>query len=459
MSQIPSADPTTAPPPPPFGSPRPRQLRRRPDRGPIGGVCAGVAEYFRLDPVIVRIAAVVLAISGPGVIAYVLAWIFVPAASGPSQHPSASDADRADRGAQIFGIVLLVVALCVLWGDWWSPARRWIFPLGLMALGTWLLLRRGGLEDGTDRDGTPPLPPTSPVAPATPPTATPFDAPVDAPAHASVEAPVGSDATAVDDTAVHDTPVHDAPGASTLVGDSGDDGGEPPTAPWAYDPPPDAPERNGTARRRRRMLGPIVMGALLVWSGIAFVLGVSVENGLAVGLCIVGVGFVLGAFVGGSWPLIVPAFLIGGALIVASVADIPLSGPVGDRTWAPQEVSAVQDLYELSVGEGTLDLTAVTLGPNEVLAIKASIGVGHLVIEVPTGVAVDIVADVSAGETQLLGHIDSGVGVSTNRSLSRNGDVGRIRLDLQVGLGQIEVHQAGNDAIATAATTSTTIIG
>ena len=75
--------PGAAPPPhPPRGRPGPRRLRRRPDDGHIAGVCAGVAEYFNVDPVLVRIAAVVLLFSGPGLIAYILAWIFVPADPG-----------------------------------------------------------------------------------------------------------------------------------------------------------------------------------------------------------------------------------------------------------------------------------------------------------------------------------------------------------------------------------------
>jgi phage shock protein C len=45
----------------------------------IGGVCGGLAEYFRVDPTIVRIIAVVLAVlGGSGVLAYLLAWLIMP---------------------------------------------------------------------------------------------------------------------------------------------------------------------------------------------------------------------------------------------------------------------------------------------------------------------------------------------------------------------------------------------
>lgn len=45
----------------------------------IGGVCAGIANYFNIDPVIVRILAILLALlHGAGILAYLIAWIIIP---------------------------------------------------------------------------------------------------------------------------------------------------------------------------------------------------------------------------------------------------------------------------------------------------------------------------------------------------------------------------------------------
>ncbi len=45
----------------------------------IAGVCGGIAEYFGIDPVIVRIVAVVLLVAGTaGFWAYIILWIVVP---------------------------------------------------------------------------------------------------------------------------------------------------------------------------------------------------------------------------------------------------------------------------------------------------------------------------------------------------------------------------------------------
>lgn len=46
----------------------------------LGGVCGGVAEYFNLDPTLIRILWVIIVFFPPGlgVILYILLWIFVP---------------------------------------------------------------------------------------------------------------------------------------------------------------------------------------------------------------------------------------------------------------------------------------------------------------------------------------------------------------------------------------------
>lgn len=54
-------------------------VRRRDDRM-VAGVCSGVADYLGVDPTLVRLLAVVLAIvsAGTAAVAYVAAWILMP---------------------------------------------------------------------------------------------------------------------------------------------------------------------------------------------------------------------------------------------------------------------------------------------------------------------------------------------------------------------------------------------
>jgi phage shock protein C len=52
--------------------------RSRTDRT-IAGVCGGLASYFNVDPTLVRVLFVVLAVlGGSGVILYLALWLIVP---------------------------------------------------------------------------------------------------------------------------------------------------------------------------------------------------------------------------------------------------------------------------------------------------------------------------------------------------------------------------------------------
>ena len=45
----------------------------------IGGVCGGLAEYFNIDPLIVRLAFVALVLGwGSGGMLYLLLWLLAP---------------------------------------------------------------------------------------------------------------------------------------------------------------------------------------------------------------------------------------------------------------------------------------------------------------------------------------------------------------------------------------------
>ncbi len=44
----------------------------------VCGVCGGVAEYFNVDPSLIRIAWVVVGLAGPGLLAYLIAAIILP---------------------------------------------------------------------------------------------------------------------------------------------------------------------------------------------------------------------------------------------------------------------------------------------------------------------------------------------------------------------------------------------
>jgi len=45
----------------------------------IDGVCGGIAEYFDIDPTLVRLIWAVFCATGGGILAYIIAAIIIPA--------------------------------------------------------------------------------------------------------------------------------------------------------------------------------------------------------------------------------------------------------------------------------------------------------------------------------------------------------------------------------------------
>lgn len=60
-----------------------KTLTRNMDDRIIAGVCTGLGEYFSIDPVIFRVAFVLLALGGgSGVLLYAILWIIMPEVGG-----------------------------------------------------------------------------------------------------------------------------------------------------------------------------------------------------------------------------------------------------------------------------------------------------------------------------------------------------------------------------------------
>ncbi len=56
-----------------------RKLYRSRREKILGGVCGGLAEYFNIDPTLVRLGFVALGVwGGSGALLYIIMWIVVP---------------------------------------------------------------------------------------------------------------------------------------------------------------------------------------------------------------------------------------------------------------------------------------------------------------------------------------------------------------------------------------------
>lgn len=118
-----------------------RLYRSRKDRI-LGGVCAGIAEYFGVDPALVRIIAILLIIAGGGAIfAYILAWLLIPE---EPREASSEESPRREPNRRVLAVLLIVIG--ALWLSrylFWSPWMSLAFiPVLLIVSGILLFLVR-----------------------------------------------------------------------------------------------------------------------------------------------------------------------------------------------------------------------------------------------------------------------------------------------------------------------------
>ena len=134
----------------------PPTIRRDPERRLIAGVCAGMARYFGIDPLWVRVAFVAASAAGGfGIVVYLLGWAFMPvdASVTPVRRPWTGRRASLQVGAGA-GLLLLALLLALrATGIWFSDAIVW--PLVLVGAGTALLWRQS-LSDATESTPLPP---------------------------------------------------------------------------------------------------------------------------------------------------------------------------------------------------------------------------------------------------------------------------------------------------------------
>jgi phage shock protein C len=132
--------PGEIPAPAPGGPQGERLLRRSTSDKVLAGVCGGLGRYLGVDPVLVRIAAVVLALAnGIGLIAYVIAWIVIPEERA-GQPVAAVRAPRQETGRLVLGGALVVLGLVLLLDRLVPDLQRLFWPLAVVAAGAAIML-------------------------------------------------------------------------------------------------------------------------------------------------------------------------------------------------------------------------------------------------------------------------------------------------------------------------------
>jgi phage shock protein PspC (stress-responsive transcriptional regulator) len=391
------SQPGSPPPLPPTA--RPPLRRSRQDRV-IAGVAGGFARWLGIDPVIVRVILVVLAIfGGSGLVLYVIGWLFIPDEGAPESEAQRfiGQSQRPGSTARTVLIVVGVVVAVILFanivgfafGDW-GGFGAFLLLIAVGALVLYLATRTNG--EGPQVGATPASPVTPPAggsaaAPGGPPT---YTQGMTTPA-----APAGAE-------------VAPAPTAYAYGGS----GSYPGYTPYTPTPVPPNPPRPRSYLGLATLSLTVVVTGLLVSLEILGLVDFAPVVIPAVALAILGAGILVGAWMGRArWLLwfAIPTLFV---TMIASYVPADFDGSfrptitagVGEQFNTPRTVLAASEPYELGIGSLQLDLTALRI-PDGVttVPVTATVGLGELVVVVPDDVRVIVDADAQLGELRIDG--------------------------------------------------------
>ncbi len=352
-----------------------------PDRK-VAGVAGGLARHLDVDPVLLRVAFVVLVFfGGAGVIAYGLCWLLLPEDGNPRRPLGL---DERNRGIALVGVGVLA-GLALLSDTFGNDFFPW--PVAIV-IGLVVFFVVGVL----DRDHR--VTPTAPPVPHTP-----------------------------------------DPVTGQFV----------PAAAGSYVVPPAAQRplpRNPRKRGPILFFFSLALAALGIGVlGILDLAGASVADpaypALVVGVC--GVMLVVGAFYGRAGGLILVGLLASLALLAATAAQ-QVDG--GDIRRTPATAADVPADLDTGAGEIVLDLRGVSdLAALDGTSLDLESTFGRVEVILPPGVSADIDAEVhGGGHISLFGSDRDGFGVSDQ--LRHSGGIGtpEITIEADVTFGEIEVH-------------------
>lgn len=115
----------------------------------IAGVCGGIAEHFKLEPIWVRLVFILLAfIDGVGIVIYILAWILLK--KNPKQRGKKTKAEEVlhdaregnHRAATFVGVILVAIGALFFLDNVIGIDFDLLWPLLIITLGIYLLRRK-----------------------------------------------------------------------------------------------------------------------------------------------------------------------------------------------------------------------------------------------------------------------------------------------------------------------------
>lgn len=362
-----------------FNGLRSAPIYRRTDHHMVGGVCSGLATRFNVDPALIRIVAVFSALFfGLGITLYLLAWFLLP------DEQQRTHAERAVRDGHAGSVILLIIVLLDLTTFARGEFGFSVGWLGLaLALAVWFaFVRRNGATE------------SKPTAAQTTGSSTSGPGTTTGPSTAT-----GSGVVMPSTRSTSSYPQDQRPGSP-----------HPPTISEPGAPVPGTAAATTPARRTPGVFVVLLAAglSLLTYLGVEAAAHAYDLPGSAQLLALAGVVAVLAVillvlgFTGRRGGLIATAATILTILLVGVAAadrfNVDVASGIGDAHWRPTAVSAIQQDYRLSMGDATLDLSALPRDQLAGAATSANLSMGDLTVIVPQDVPVAVNASVRFGD-------------------------------------------------------------
>ncbi len=379
-----------------------RELVRPREGRIVAGVAQGLANRYDLPVLLIRVIFVLLTFAGGlGVALYAAGWFLIR-----SDDEETTPAERIFSGASTsrswIGIALVFLAILILLDNFTFLSTGIVWSVGLLVVG--VLLYTGDLprlvrnQGDNEQEGVQQM--------------------------TTTETPT---------TALVET------GEPSGPGDAG--GAVPPTptpTPPVLPPPPPKPKETS-------YLGRITIGVALVSLGVLAILdnipGLPIEpqprHYIALATVVVGLGLIVGGFVGRArWLILIGALLVP-TLLFSPVFEYEWNSEEFDRTVSPDTFAELEDSYALDVGSLVIDLTDLPW-EGETVDLEARLDAGDMVILIPPGVGLEGEASVDVGHVEAFGRETSGLG-GPSLQFDTPGPQGTVVLDATVDLGNIDI--------------------
>jgi phage shock protein PspC (stress-responsive transcriptional regulator) len=432
-------------------------IRRSATDAKLAGLCGGVAQHWRIDPLLVRVGWVLLALSGGvGLVLYLAGWLLIPVEGrdkAPVEDVFGESVRRWPRELWITLVVIVSLAMFMIFG-WLSPFS--IGPAIVIAV-IWYFGFYKGRHD--KRSATPPRSLADPI-PAPPQQIVPQFVQYPGPPTPFTQAAQAWQRRIEEHTryvAAAEPPVEWPTPPSATLSESASDLqaaehtaylAEPDPVGLYVEVPRAAPLKLSDTRSAKslRLVSLITLGLTLSGLGIAQALGVAIPLAgyLAAALLIIGLTLVAATWLGRARGLLPLGIVLAIAVVFVTAAGpafrVPAAATSNHRYANLAELPAVGDSQDF--GELSVDLSQLAMTSDA--SYRAHVEVGHLDITVPRGANVVINYKADLGAVQAYGaEVEAGSDLDGWIDDPQPLQPGQhtLTLDLSVDAGNIEVQR------------------